>query len=314
MEVASDSDVAVDSPGAQPEYVWLGSEAGSGSFGSVHLAIESTSKEVVAVKCIKLQQVSEYTRQEVYNHRALHHPYVIRFKNSFKTRNHLCIVMEYAAHGTLYNCIRQAGRLAEAYARWFFQQLVVGLDYCHRFGVVHRDLSAHNMLLKKEDGLPLPVLKLCDFGLSRNTRLDLPQLLQHRVGTPAYMAPEVLQDMAGRDEEGADIWSAGVCLFFMLYGELPFEHGLPHQAPVLDKVAALLRSIESATVNGFRLPTNKVCISQDCSNLLSRLLHPIPAARITMPEILTHPWFKFNLPPGLDELNDVCLKTVVGNG
>ena len=77
----------------------------------------------------------------------LRHPHVIEFKEVFVTSEYICIAMEYASGGSLFTYVQRAVRLKEAAARWFFQQLVIGLDYCHRRGVVNRDIKVCGVAL-----------------------------------------------------------------------------------------------------------------------------------------------------------------------
>jgi serine/threonine-protein kinase SRK2 len=103
------------------------------------------------------------------------------------TPTHLAIVMEYAAGGELFERICNAGRFSEDEARFFFQQLISGVSYCHSMQICHRDLKLENTLL---DGSPAPRLKICDFGYSKSSLLHSQP--KSTVGTPAYIAPEVL--------------------------------------------------------------------------------------------------------------------------
>ncbi|KAL5676013.1 hypothetical protein ACJX0J_012144, partial [Zea mays] len=80
------------------------------------------------------------------------------------TPTHLAIVMEYAAGGELFDRIVDRGRFSEDEARYFFQQLICGVSYCHHMEICHRDLKLENVLL---DGSPAPRLKICDFGYSK---------------------------------------------------------------------------------------------------------------------------------------------------
>jgi serine/threonine-protein kinase SRK2 len=125
--------------------------------------------------------------------------------------------MEYAAGGELFERICEAGRFHEDEARYFFQQLVCGVSFCHAMNICHRDLKLENTLL---DGSPAPRLKICDFGYSKSSVLH--SRPKSTVGTPAYIAPEVL---SRREYDGkhADVWSCGVTLYVMLVGAYPFE-------------------------------------------------------------------------------------------
>ena len=105
----------------------------------------------------------------------------------FLTENYLGIAMEYANGGDSFEYVRKKGGLHENEARWFFQQLIVALDYCHRKGVINRDVKLENTLIH---WARKPLLKICDFGYSKDMKYQ--SAPASRVGTPAYLAPEVL--------------------------------------------------------------------------------------------------------------------------
>ncbi|GLT62778.1 hypothetical protein SLA2020_353880 [Shorea laevis] len=226
------------------------------------------------------RKIDENVAREIINHRSLCHPNIIRFKEVVLTPTHLAIVMEYAAGGELFQRICNAGRFSEDEARYFFQQLISGVSYCHTMQVCHRDLKLENTLL---DGSPAPRLKICDFGYSKSSLLH--SRPKSTVGTPAYSAPEVL---SRREYDGklADVWSCGVTLYVMLVGAYPFED---QEDPKNFK----------KTIN-YKIP-DYVHISQDCRHLLSRIFVANPARRITIKEIRSHPWFLKNLPRELTE-------------
>ncbi|KAF2305847.1 hypothetical protein GH714_008358 [Hevea brasiliensis] len=115
---------------------------------------DKQTDELVAVKYIERgEKIDENVQREIINHRSLRHPNIVRFKE----------------------------------ARFFFQQLISGVSYCHAMQVCHRDLKLENTLL---DGSPAPRLKICDFGYSKSSVLHSQP--KSTVGTPAYIAPEVL--------------------------------------------------------------------------------------------------------------------------
>ncbi|CAH9118485.1 unnamed protein product [Cuscuta europaea] len=151
------------------------------------------------------------------NHRSLKHPNIVRFKEVLLTPTHLAIVMEYAAGGELFHRICSVGRFNEDEARFFFQQLISGVSYCHSMQICHRDLKLENTLL---DGSTAPRVKICDFGYSKSEVFHSQP--KSTVGTPAYVAPEVLTRKE-YDGKLADIWSCGVTLYVMLTGAYPFE-------------------------------------------------------------------------------------------
>jgi serine/threonine-protein kinase SRK2 len=102
----------------------------------------------------------------------------------FLTPTHLGIVLQYAAGGELFDRVKRAVHFAEDEARYFFQQLIAGVRYCHRKNVTHRDLKLENTLL---DASPAPLLKICDFGYCKDLVKDTPP--DTTVGTPAYISP-----------------------------------------------------------------------------------------------------------------------------
>lgn len=162
-------------------------DIGSGNFGVAKLIREKWSGELYAVKFIERGfKIDEHVQREIINHRSLKHPNIVRFKEVLLTPTHLAIVMEYAAGGELFERICTAGRFSEDEARYFFQQLISGVSYCHSMEICHRDLKLENTLL---DGSSSPQLKICDFGYSKSSVLHSQP--KSTVGTPAYIAPEV---------------------------------------------------------------------------------------------------------------------------
>ncbi|OAY79383.1 Serine/threonine-protein kinase SAPK7 [Ananas comosus] len=228
-------------------------DIGSGNFGVARLMRNKETKELVAMKYIpRGQKIDGNVAREIINQRSLRHPNIIRFKE----------------------------------ARYFFQQLISGVSYCHFMQICHRDLKLENTLL---DGSPAPRLKICDFGYSKSSLLH--SRPKSTVGTPAYIAPEVL---SRREYDGklADVWSCGVTLYVMLVGAYPFED--PDDPKDFRKTIGRIMSVQ------YKIP-DYVHISQDCRQLLSRIFVTNPARRITIREIRNHPWFLKNLSRDLTE-------------
>ncbi|KAL0462165.1 UNVERIFIED_CONTAM: Serine/threonine-protein kinase SRK2G [Sesamum latifolium] len=213
---------------------------GAGNFGVARLLRHKETKELVAMK------------------------YIERGHKVVLTPTHLAIVMEYAAGGELFDRICTAGRFSENEARYFFQQLISGVSYCHSMQICHRDLKLENTLL---DGSPAPRLKICDFGYSKSSVLH--SRPKSTVGTPAYIAPEVL---SRREYDGklADVWSCGVTLYVMLVGAYPFED--PDDPKNFRKTISRIMAVQ------YKIP-DYVHISQDCRHLLSRIFVANPSRR-----------------------------------
>ncbi|XP_076956170.1 serine/threonine-protein kinase SRK2I-like [Bidens hawaiensis] len=260
-------------------------DIGSGNFGVARLMRDKQTKELVAVKYIERgQRIDENVQREIINHRSLRHPNIVRFRELILTPTHLAIVMEYASGGELFERICNAGRFNEDEARFFFQQLISGVGYCHSMQVCHRDLKLENTLL---DGSPAPRLKICDFGYSKSAVLHSQP--KSTVGTPAYIAPEVLlrQEYDGKI---ADVWSCGVTLYVMLVGGYPFED--PNEPKDFRKTIHRIVHVQ------YSIPEN-IQISPECRHLISRIFVADPAQRITMEEIEKHKWFLKNHPANL---------------
>ncbi|XP_031107208.1 serine/threonine-protein kinase SAPK2-like [Ipomoea triloba] len=256
-------------------------DIGSGNFGVAKLVKDKWSGELFAVKYIERgQKIDEHVQREIMNHRSLKHPNIIRFKEVFLTPTHLAIVMEYASGGELFERICNAGRFSEDEARFFFQQLISGVSYCHSMQICHRDLKLENTLL---DGSSTPRLKICDFGYSKSAVLHSQP--KSTVGTPAYIAPEVFSRKE-YDGKVADVWSCGVTLYVMLVGAYPFED--PEDPRNFKKTITRILSVQ------YSIPYY-VRISKECKHLLSQIFVADPDKRISIEEIKKHPWFLKNL-------------------
>jgi len=201
------------------------------------------------------------------------HPHIIRLYEVMETQADIYVVMEYVKAGELFDYIVEKGRLMEDEARHFFQQIISGVEYCHRHMVVHRDLKPENILLDSKMNV-----KTADFGLS-NVMHD-GHFLKTSCGSPNYAAPEVISGKMYAGPE-VDVWSCGVILYALLCGSLPFDD---------ENIPNLFKKIKGGIYN---LPTN---LSPGARDLIPRMLLVDPLKRITIPEIRQHPWFTVRLP------------------
>nr|POF06398.1 serine/threonine-protein kinase srk2a [Quercus suber] len=259
---------------------------GYGSFGEVWLVENKKTTELFAMKCIRRgHQIDKYLAREIIIQKSLYHPNVIQFKEVVLSSTCLCIVMEYAGGGYLYDKIfinNSKKGLNENTARYYFQQLISGVFYCHTKEMCHRDLKPENILL---DGSYPPCLKICDFGVSKQYRLHSKP--KSAIGTPQYSAPEV----CSREYDGklADLWSCGAILYVMLVG----EH--PNYGP---NVTGEANNVHETNACPFYLPDS---LSPDSKDLLARMLVVDPRKRIAIEEIMKHRWFKKKLKGKLAE-------------
>ena len=177
--------------------------------------------------------------------------------------------MEYASGGELFDYIVANTRLEEKEACKFFQQIISGVEYIHKLGVVHRDLKPENLLLDSGKNI-----KIVDFGLSNTHKPD--ELLQTACGSPCYAAPEMI---AGKKYVGSrvDLWSTGVILFAMVSGYLPFED--PNTSELYKKILGC----------EYEIPE---WVSELTKDMISCILNTEPDKRYTVNQIKSHPWYK----------------------
>ncbi|XP_068664865.1 CBL-interacting protein kinase 5 [Aristolochia californica] len=259
----------------------LGRLLGQGTFAKVYHARNIVSGENVAIKIIDKEKIVkvgmiQQIKREISVMRLVSHPNIVQLDEVMATKTKIYFIMEYVKGGELFNRVAK-GRLKEDVARKYFQQLIGAIDFCHSRGVYHRDLKPENLLLN-EDGS----LKVSDFGLSalgESRRQD--GLLHTTCGTPAYVAPEII-NKKGYDGAKADIWSCGVVLFVLMAGYLPF-----HDSNLMEMYRKISRG-------DFKCPQ---WFSPELRKLLSRILDPNPATRITIAKLTENPWFKKGFKP-----------------
>lgn len=268
-------------------------ELGSGTFGFVLLAHDKVADEKVAIKFMpRGVSITQNVEREIMNHRKLIHQHVIGFKGVFLTDAYLGIILEYAPGGDLLDWIKTREGISERQARWLFQQLIMGLDYIHMQGVVNRDIKLENSLVTEGD---MPMLKLCDFGYSKNVQLSAAKSI---VGTRSYLAPEVIGSSRGEKYDGirADIWSTGVFLYIMLLGMPPFEK--PDANGKDASMEEVIRRIDNVE---FEIPSG--ALSAECEDMIRSILVRDPAKRPSLQQIQMHKWYQTALPEGVLEYN-----------
>lgn len=199
----------------------IGKVMGKGAFGKVNLAIHRLSSKFVALKSINKQFMTEEASkrkvmQEFNILRRTRQQNVVRLYESFETPQHIVFVMEVCGGGDLLTYVRRRRKLKEDVARHLFKQIITGLRYCHSKNVLHRDIKLDNILLTSQGHV-----KICDFGVSKLITKHK-ELMFEQCGTPAYIAPEVFENK-GYVGYQSDVWSAGVVLYAMLFGTVPFK-------------------------------------------------------------------------------------------
>lgn len=263
------------------------------TLGQVYLARNKETGQEVVIKMIERgPAVSKHVESELLIHRkCTGHTNIVQLIEVFLTQRYLAIVLEYAPGGDLLDYVQSKDHLSEGEARWFFQQLAVGLAYFHNLGVDNRELNLNNKLLTGE--ATRPVLKINDFTYSKSEQINSDP--NSALGSLPYTAPEVLSNTMKHGHQ-ADVWSLGVALYKMCVGLYPFER-VEDAADARTAVQNVLSRIARVE---YQIPDN---MSPELQDLLGRMLVKDPGQRITMPGIMAHPWFQKNMPPGLLELN-----------
>ncbi|XP_027364204.1 calcium-dependent protein kinase 32-like [Abrus precatorius] len=258
----------------------LGQELGRGEFGITYLCMDRETKEEMACKSILKKKLRtaidiEDVRREVEIMKHLpKHPNIVSLKDTYEDDNAVHLVMELCEGGELFDRIVARGHYTERAAAVVTKTIVEVVQNCHKHGVMHRDLKPENFLFgNKKETAPL---KAIDFGLSVFFKQG--EKFDEIVGSPYYMAPEVLKRNYGPE---VDIWSAGVILYILLCGVPPFwaetEQGVAQ---------AIIRSV----VDFKREPWSKV--SDNAKDLVKKMLDPDPQSRLTAQQVLDHPWLQ----------------------
>ncbi|GAU93486.1 hypothetical protein RvY_05421 [Ramazzottius varieornatus] len=250
---------------------------GSGGFGKVYSGFRRTDKQPVAIKVVNGKKVTSYRTMkgqqvplEVAMHSKVSHlPGVVKLLDHFQGEggngSHILVLERPDPVQDLFDFITQRGALDEFIARVFFRQIVETIAACHDNGVCHRDIKDENILVDMHTGR----CYLIDFGSSDELRTEPYQ--GYDAGTKVYCPPEWVKTGVFHASAGT-VWSLGILLYDMLCGDIPFEN-------------------EEQILSGhlsWRNPA--VRISDRARDLVRRCLTFKPEQRLTIAQILEHPW------------------------
>lgn len=288
MPNEEEEEASQSSPLADHGYNIIG-ELGKGSYSKVFLAFSSKHGGTVAIKVIDKTHAPEkyltkFLVREIQVARGLRHDNLIRYLQAIESTNKFYIITEYASNGSLLKYIIDHSYVRENRAKRWFQELMSGLEYCHRRGVTHRDIKCENILLGSQKSI-----KISDFGFAKFVQRDKTGKLllsETYCGSHAYASPEILKGIP-YDPFLADIWSSGVVLFAMVYGTLPYDDS---------QLAKLLKQV-SQKVQFPDAPE----VSADCKYLIDRMLSPLKL-RFRLYEIKEFPWFMSTVEEELEEV------------
>ena len=249
----------------------------------------------VAIKFIDKSKISNKIDKKRINLeikilKNTYHYNIIKLYEVIETEDTICMIMEYAEGGELYNYLFEKKYLSEDESRKIFHQLIDAISYLHQMGICHRDLKLENILFssKKKN-----YIKIIDFGLSNlyltGVSSENPSLafgadfLDTPCGTPGYIPPEMI---LGCKYDGllADIWSSGIILYSMLCGTLPFDD--PNEEKLYSKIIK----------GDFYFPSY-IDISDEAKLLIKKILVVNPRLRANIKDIRKDPWFTKNYEP-----------------
>ncbi|KAM3937071.1 calcium/calmodulin-dependent protein kinase kinase 2 isoform 1-T2 [Leptodactylus fuscus] len=279
----------------------LKDEIGKGSYGVVKLAYNEDDNTYYAMKVLskkKLMRQAGFPRrppprgtkaatdggsqakgpiervyQEIAILKKLDHPNVVKLVEVLDdpSEDHLYMVFELVKRGPVMD-IPTTSPLTEDQARFYFQDLIKGIEYLHYQKIIHRDVKPSNLLVG-EDGH----IKIADFGVS-NQFEGTDAFLTNTVGTPAFMAPETLSEtrkiFSGK---ALDVWAMGVTLYCFVFGQCPFMD---------ERILALHGKIKNQPLEFPDQPD----ISEDLRDLILKMLDKNPESRISVPDVKLHLW------------------------
>ncbi|CAD8071495.1 unnamed protein product [Paramecium sonneborni] len=266
----------------------FGKVLGIGAFGKVLTAKRRNNGEKqYAIKIIDKKKVKgreTMLANEIYVLQRLDHPNIIKFHEVYQSELYFYICMDKCIGGELTDSVpKNQKSYNESQARDIMVKIISAVAYIHELGIIHRDIKPENIMFTDLDIRSEP--KLIDFGLSVKYDAFSYNKLKAGVGTPVYLAPEVIE---GTYNEKCDIWSLGVLLFSMLVGYPPFYgrnrqelyQNIQYQNLIFDK-------------RHWRI------ISDEAKDLLKRMLNKNPQLRYSAKECLNHSWFQLLFKDGL---------------
>lgn len=272
---------------------------GTGANSKVKLAVDPETKAYYAIKILKKGNPNldakflELVMTVVETMSHLSHPNILNMveyskqgvvkKSDGKSEEVIYIVLELAQGGELFDYVAQTGRYEENIARFYFNQMLEGLDYVHKRGVTHRDLKPENLLY---DGYFN--LKIADFGFAAPLMgRDGSGYQKTKLGTESYMAPEIHMRKA-YNGASVDLFASGIILFIMITQHPPFTVAKPED-PFYKLICAnrhdlFWKAHSKSKPAGF--------FSEEFKNLINGLLQFDPSHRPSMAEVKEHPWMK----------------------
>ncbi|CAD8065224.1 unnamed protein product [Paramecium sonneborni] len=255
----------------------FGQVLGQGAFGKVWKVTHKTTGLIRPMKQIKKSELIKEDEQKLFQEmhilKNLDHPHIVKLYELYQDQNNYYMITEYLSGGELFERIKKMQIFTEKRASELIRQILLAINYCHDQKIVHRDLKPENILFSGPE--PELNLKIIDFGCSR--RFNTSKMTK-RLGTPYYIAPEVL---GHNYTEKCDIWSCGVILYILLCGYPPFTGKTEKEI------------FEKVKLGKLRFPNEEwEFISKEAKHLIQKMIQVDVNLRYSASQVLSDPWFQ----------------------
>jgi calcium-dependent protein kinase len=271
--------------GAMPQFYKIHEKIGKGCFGKVYKVYHELTGQYRALKVIKkktlnLQDGDREFLKEIEVLSQIEHPNIIKIFEYFDVEDSYFVIVELLKGYELMDAIVELDKFTEKQAIFIMEQLFSCVSFMHSKGILHRDLKLDNIMTENNNLKELNI-KLIDFGsaycLSKN---DISKKLKLKIGSPYYMAPEVIN---GNYDIRCDNWSLGVIMYILLTGEPPF----------FGQIASETFDLVQKGIYNTSKPNWKN-LSENAKDLISKFLIIDQNKRITVQQALKHPWITEN--------------------
>ncbi|KAL4492576.1 hypothetical protein ABPG72_007689 [Tetrahymena utriculariae] len=271
----------------------IGKVIGEGGFGTVCLVRHKTTQIDRAMKMIPKKKLNKTEEDKLFEElailRQIDHPCIVKVFEHFQDEKYHYLISEYCTGGELFERIKDVSPFTEKVAAGYMKQILSAISYCHINNIVHRDLKPENILFDSK--ATNSNLKVIDFGAS--TKFDHNEKLTKRIGTPFYVAPEILTKKPY--DEKCDVWSLGVIMYILLCGYPPFWGQTDQE---------IYEKVKKGKFEFY--DEDWADRSSDSKDLITKMLQYDPKERISATEAYAHPWILSNVH--VEPLNDNMMK------
>lgn len=261
---------------------------GKGYFGNVHLVVERQTSDVYAMKKIKKSMVTtSQVERDIMSRR--NSDWLTNLQYAFQDNDNLYLIMEYLPGGDLLSLMSRHGPFDEDLVRFYLSELTLALHTLHAMGYVHRDIKPENILIDR-----FGHIKLADFGNAAALDRDGHVLSLSPVGTPDYIAPELLQTIStyklskSMHDVSCDYWSMGIIGYELICEITPFHEDNVHET--YSKILSHCEESQHRLKEIINFPSD-LKISSNLKNLICSLVTN-PTNRLSYEQIVKHPFFE----------------------